>query len=102
MSDKSAPEQKGCITALFPNADPCKTLLCEYAAETPLLVQVSEDNILVCDFVSLKFRAGTSSKAILARARDKWGPGRVTDKEGYEVTDEAPVLVTDNMNTRGL
>ena len=68
---------------------------CEHAAETPLLVQVSEDIIVVCDSVVLKFRAGTSSKAILARAKDKWGPGMITDNEGYEVTDESPVLVTD-------
>ncbi len=43
----------------------------------------------------LKFRAGTSSKAILARARDKWGPGMITDNEGYDVTEESPVLVSE-------
>ncbi|KAL0029444.1 hypothetical protein WJX77_008835 [Trebouxia sp. C0004] len=57
--------------------------------------QVRENIILVCDSVVLKFRAGTSSKAILARAKDKWGPGTITDNEGYEVTDESPVLATD-------
>ncbi|DBB07656.1 TPA: hypothetical protein ACH3X3_009088 [Trebouxia sp. C0006] len=40
-------------------------------------------------------RAGTSSKAILARARDTWGPGMITGSEGYEVTEESPVLVSD-------
>ena len=80
---------------LYQCADLFEILPCKYAAETPLLVQVYDDITLVCDSAVLKFRAGTSSKAILARARDKWGPGMVTDKEGYEVTDESPVLVPD-------
>ena len=65
---------------------PFETLPCKPAAETPLLVQVSDGTILVCGSAVLKFRAGTSSKAILARARDKWGPGMSTDNEGYKVT----------------
>lgn len=24
-----------------------------------------------------------------------WGPGLVTDKEGYEITEESPVIVAD-------
>ena len=51
--------------------------------------------ILVYGSAVLKFRAGTSSKAILARARDKWGPGMITDNEGYDVTEESPVLVSE-------
>ena len=58
-------------------------------------MQVGHGIILVCDSAILKFRAGTSSRAILARARDKWGPGTITDNEGYEVTEESPVLVPD-------
>ena len=95
MSDKLAQVQIGCIIALFQNADPCETLPCKYTAETPHFVQVKEDILLVCNSESLKFRAGTSSKAILARARETWGPGKITDKEGYQVTDESPVLVND-------
>lgn len=61
----------------------------------PPLVEVHDGIILVCGPAVLKFRTGTSSKAILARATDKWGPGMITDKEGYEVTEESPVLVAD-------
>lgn len=31
----------------------------------------------------------------MARARDTWGPGMITGNEGYEVTEESPVLVSD-------
>ena len=58
-------------------------------------MQVGHGIILVCDSAILNFRAGTSSRAILARARDKWGPGTITDNEGYEVTEESRVLVPD-------
>ena len=92
MSDKSAQVHTGCMVMLSQFADPFEALPCEHAAETPLVVQ---DIILVCDSANLKFRVATSSKAILERARDKWGPGMITDNEGYEVTDESPVLVTD-------
>jgi len=70
-------------------------LPCKHAAETPLLVQTCDGITPVYGSAVLKFRAGTSSKAILARARDKWGPGMITDNEGYEVTEESPVLVSE-------
>lgn len=65
------------------------------ATEMPLAVQMHDGIILVCGPAVFKFRGRTSSEAILARARDKWGPGMVTDKEGYEVTEESPVLAAD-------
>ena len=80
---------------LSQSADPFETSPYKHAAEMPLLVQVHDGIILVCGPAVLKFRTRTSSKPILSRARDKWGSGMITDKEGYEVTEESPVLVAD-------
>ncbi len=77
------------------SADLFETSPYKHAAEMPLPVQVHDGIILVCGHAVLKFRIRTSSKAILARARDEWGPGIITDKEGYAVTEESPVLVAD-------
>jgi len=58
-----------------------------------LLVQVCEDIFVACGSDILKFRAGSSYKAVLTRAQDKWGRGSITDNEGYEVIEESPNLV---------
>ncbi len=80
---------------LSQSADLFETSPYKHAAELPLLAQVHDGIFLICGHAVLKFRIGTSSKSILARARDEWGPGVITDKEGYAVTEESPVLVAD-------
>ncbi len=40
----------------------------------------------------MKLRLGTTSGTVLIHASLKWGLGRITDKDGYEVTKESPIL----------
>ena len=82
------------MTLLFQDLNLIETSSHKRGAEIPGLVQVLNGIILIRGSTVLKFRAGTLSKAILARARDKWGPGTITDHEGYEVTEESPALAT--------